>query len=89
MKSGSGTATDKDVSALYAKLSSTEYGLLVTLATFSPESRNFEQGKANLRLIDGDEFVQLNFYHYEQFDSRHKGLLPLRCIYVPQRLDAN
>lgn len=87
VKSGSGTVTDRDVSALYGKLSATEYGLFVTLGTFSPACHSFEQGKANLRLIDGDELVQLIFDHYEQFDSRHKGLLPLRRIYVPQVLD--
>lgn len=86
VKSSSGTATDKDVSALYGKLSAGEYGLFVTLGTFSPSSRTFEQSKSNLRLIDGDELVELIFAHYEQFDSRHKGLLPLRRIYVPQVL---
>lgn len=87
VKSSPGTATDKDVSALYGKLSNGEYGLFVTLGTFSPSSRTFEQSKPNLRLIDGDELVELIFAHYEQFDSRHKGLLPLRRIYVPQVLD--
>lgn len=88
VKSSPGTATDKDVSALYGKLSNGEYGLFVTLGTFSPASRTFEQSKPNLRLIDGDELVELIFAHYEQFDSRHKGLLPLRRIYVPQVLDS-
>lgn len=89
VKSGSGAVTDRDVSALYGKLSSGEYGLFVTLGTFSPECRNFERSKGNLRLIDGDELVDLIFIHYEQFDSRHKGLLPLRRIYVPQVLEAD
>lgn len=88
VKSSPTTATDKDVSALYGKLSAGEYGLFITLGTFSPASRTFEQSKPNLRLIDGDELVELIFAHYEQFDSRHKGLLPLRRIYVPQVLES-
>jgi restriction system protein len=88
VKSSDGTASDKDVSALYGKLSSHgEFGLFITLGTFSPASRNFEQGKSNLRLIDGDELVQLIFQHYEHFDSRHKGLLPLRRVYIPEAID--
>ncbi|BAW00243.1 restriction endonuclease [Lysobacter enzymogenes] len=87
VKSSSSTVSDKDVSALYGKLSPGEYGLFVTLGGYSPACRNFEQGKGNLRLIDGDELVDLIFVHYEQFDARHKGLLPLRRIYVPQVLD--
>jgi Uncharacterized conserved protein len=87
VKSGDGAATDKDVSALYGKLSAGEYGLFVTLGTFTPPSRNFEQSKSNLRLIDGEELVELIFQHYEHFDARHKGLLPLRRVYVPETLE--
>ena len=87
VKSGDGTITDKDVSALFGKLSSGEYGLFFTLGTYSPQCRNFEQGKANLRLIDGDELVDLIFQHYEKFDSRYKSVLPLRRIYVPELID--
>jgi restriction system protein len=64
VKSGDGTATDKDVSALYGKLSAGEYGLFITLGTFSPASRSFEAGKSNLRLVDGGELVELVFRHY-------------------------
>ncbi len=88
VKSSDAVVTDKDVSALYGKLSSDgEFGLFITLGTFSPASRTYEQGKSNLRLIDGDELVQLIFQHYEHFDSRHKGLLPLRRVYVPEAID--
>jgi restriction system protein len=87
VKSGDGAATDKDVSALYGKLSPGEYGLFVTLGTFTPPSRNFEQSKSNLRLIDGEELVQLIFQHYDRFDARHKGLLPLRRVYVPETIE--
>jgi restriction system protein len=87
VKSGEGAVTDRDVSALYGKLSASEYGLFVTLGTFSPPSRNFEQSKSNLRLIDGDELVDLIFQNYEKFDARHKGLLPLRRVYVPELIE--
>lgn len=46
----------------------------------------FEQGKSNLRLIDGEELVGLILQHYEAFDARHKGLLPLRRVCVPEVL---
>ena len=87
VKSSEGTATDKDVSALYGKLSDGEYGLFITLGSFSPSSRSFEQSKGSLRLIDGEELVRLIFQHYDHFDARHKGLLPLRRVYVPEAID--
>jgi restriction system protein len=31
--------------------------------------------------------VDLILQHYEQFDSRYKGLLPLNRVYVPEALE--
>jgi restriction system protein len=87
VKSGDRPASDKDVSALYGKLSAGEYGLFVTLSSFSSHAHSFEQSKGNLRLIDGEELVDLIFQNYERFDARYKGLLPLRSVYVPEPID--
>lgn len=35
-------------------------------------------------LIDGEELVDLILEHYEDFDSRYKGFLPLKRVYVPE-----
>lgn len=72
---------------LYGKVASSEFGLAVTLGTFTARAKSFGKSKSNLRLIDGDELVDLVLQHYEQFDSRYKGLLPLKRVYVPQILD--
>ena len=31
--------------------------------------------------------MDLIFQNYERFDSRYKGLLPLRRVYVPQPIE--
>jgi restriction system protein len=84
VKSGEGSIGDPVVSALYGKVSAGEFGLLLTLGTFTPQAKSFARSKSNLRLIDGDELVNLVLQHYEQFDSRYKGLLPLKRVYVPE-----
>ncbi|MTD93917.1 restriction endonuclease [Hyphomicrobium sp. xq] len=84
VKSGDGSVSDRDVSALFGKLAPGEYGLFVTLGDFSAEALRFERSKSNLRVIDGEEIVQLIFENYEKFDTRHKGLLPLRRVYIPE-----
>ncbi|MCK4393283.1 restriction endonuclease [Candidatus Bipolaricaulota bacterium] len=66
------------------KVDNGEFGLLVTLGTFTPAAKSFARGKSNLRLIDGGELVDLIFEYYEQFDSKYKGLLPLKHVYVPE-----
>lgn len=87
VKSSDGKIGDKDVSALLGKLGANEFGLMVTLGEFSPQALTFAGSKSNLRLIDGDELVNLIFEYYEQFDSRYKGLLPLKRVYVPEVLE--
>lgn len=89
VKSSEGSIGDPAVSALYGKVSASEFGLLVTLGTFTTQATNFAKSKSNLRLIDGDELVQLVFQHYDQFDSHYKGLLPLRRVYVPEAIESD
>lgn len=60
---------------------------MVTLGTFTNQAKSFAHGKSNLRLIDGEELVVLTLQHYGQFDSRYKGLLPLKRVYVPEPLE--
>jgi restriction system protein len=86
VKSTEGKIGDEIVSALYGKVSTNEHGLLVTLGAFTSQAKNFAKSKSNLRLIDGDELVDLILAHYEQFDSRYKGILPLKRVYVPESL---
>jgi len=69
---------DPAVSALYGKIGAGEFGLFVTVGTFTRQAVNFAVSKSNLHLIDGDELVDLVLQHYEEFDSRYKGLLPLK-----------
>jgi restriction system protein len=87
VKSTEGSVGDPVVSALSGKVSQGEFGLLITLGTFTNQARNFARSKSNLRLIDGEELVSLVLQHYEQFDSRYKGLLPLRKVYIPEALE--
>ena len=65
VKSKEGNIGDPDTSALYGKVATGEFGLLVTLGSFTKQARGFAQGKSNLRLIDGDELVDLILRHYE------------------------
>lgn len=87
VKSTEGSIGDPVVSALYGKVGAGEFGLLVTLGTFTPPAKNFARSKSNLRLIDGEELVGLFLQHYDQFDSRYKGLIPLKRVFVPEPLE--
>lgn len=87
VKSGEGNVGDPVVSALYGKVGANEFGLLVTLGSFTNQAINFARSKSNLRLIGGDELVELIFKHYDKFDSRYKAHIPLRRVYVPEFIE--
>ena len=87
VKSGEGSVGDPVVSALYGKVDSSEYGLLIALGTFTNQAKAFARAKGNLRLIDGEELVDLIFAHYDQFDGKYKGLIPLKRVYIPEPLE--
>jgi restriction system protein len=84
VKSTEGSVGDPIVSALYGKVDNEEFGLLITLGTYTTQAKSFARNKSNLRLIDGEELVDLIFEYYDAFDSKYKGFLPLRQIYVPE-----
>jgi restriction system protein len=87
VKSSPDKVSDKDVSALYGKVGYSEFGLLVTLGEFTYPAWQFATGKGNLRLIDGTELVELILEHYDDFDPRYKGIVPLKKVYIPQSLE--
>jgi restriction system protein len=87
VKSTEGSVGDPVVSQLIGKLESGEYGMVVTLGSFTKQALATARSKSNLRLVDGDELVKMVLQHYEHFDSRYKGLMPLRHVYVPEPLD--
>ncbi len=86
VKSTENNISNSTVSELYGNVAHSEFGLFVTLGSFTNPARNFAKGKSNLRLIDGEELVDLVLAHYERFDPRYKGLLPLKKVYVPEPL---
>ena len=66
VKSGENTPTgDPAVKALYGNVAPQEFGLFVTLGSFTNQAKQFACGKANLRLIDQQDLIQLTFQHYK------------------------
>ena len=89
VKSSEGNVGDPIVSALYGKVGPNEYGLLVTTGKFTNQAISFAKSKGNLRLVDGDELIELILSHYDELDSRYKGLLPLKKVYIPESINEN
>jgi len=86
VKSGEGDVNEAAVSELSGKVSEKDFGLFVSAAGFNKRARDFAFPKRNLKLIDGDELVELVYKYYPQLDAKYKGMIPLRSVYIPETL---
>jgi restriction system protein len=87
VKSNDGDITPDKVQALYGNVATGEYGLFITINGFSKKAREFAKSKGNLRIIDGDELIDILLQHYEQLDSKYKAIIPLKNLYVPVQVE--
>lgn len=86
MKSSETSIGDPDLSQFHGKVANDEFGLFVALGGFLQQARRFAASKGNLRLIDGDELVQLIFEKYVHLSSKYHGIFPMRRVYVPEAI---
>jgi len=74
---------EPEVNQLLGTLGEGEFGLFVNLGSYSRAAKLLERNRAKLRLIDGEQIVDLIQEHYEQLSPRYRTLIPLKRIYVP------
>lgn len=86
-KRTTGNTGGPDVQKLMGTLSASgsELGLFVTLGSYSADARHIGRSRQDLRLINGNELVNLIFQHYEKFNPEYKRMLPMRSVYVVER----
>ena len=70
-----------DVRALLGVLRQGDIALFVTSGTFSPDAKNTSTNSREfIRLIDGDEFIEMWQEYYDKMTDEDKNLLPLKRI---------
>lgn len=84
IKSTEGKVGRPEIQALFGTVGAGEHGLVVTLGGYTAQALDFERNNTNLRLIDGQNLLDLILTHYARFDPRYKALMPLKQVYVPQ-----
>lgn len=84
VKSTQGNISGPTVAELLGNLGVGEYGLLVTLGSFTKDAKS--KVKPNIRLIGVATSFSSSFFHYEELDPRYRSIIPLKRMYVPQPL---
>ncbi len=74
---------EPDVSRLLGTLGDGEFALFVTLGSYSRQARIRERNTPRLRLLDGEELVDLILQHYPKLSPSYRTMIPLKQIYVP------
>ncbi|WP_136517809.1 restriction endonuclease [Cellulomonas telluris] len=69
-----------DVQRLVGALGREEFGLFVTLGTYSADAVAAERHNPHLRLLTGSEVVSLVLEHYERLDAKWRTIIPLRPV---------
>lgn len=72
-----------EVNQLLGTLGEGEFGLFVTLGSFSRSAIELERNRPKLRLIDGEAFVAMILENYAKLSPRYRAIVPLKRIYVP------
>jgi restriction system protein len=82
-KRTTGQTPRPEVDQLLGTLGDGEFGLFVNLGSFARGAIELERNRAKLRLINGEQFVDLIFEHYAQLAPRYRSMIPLKQIFVP------
>lgn len=70
-----------EIRSLLGVLRTGDIALFITSGTFSPDARNTAtNAKEFIRIIDGDEFIQLWQDYYDKMPDEDKNMLPLKRI---------
>jgi len=82
-KRTTGQTPRPDVDQLLGTLGDGEYGLFVNLGSFARGAVELERNRAKLRLINGEQFVELVLENYANLSPRYRAMIPLKQIFVP------
>lgn len=74
---------EPEVSQLLGTLGDGEFALFVTLGSYTRQARVRERNTPRLRLIDGEDLVQMVLQNYPKLSPRYRTTIPLKQIYVP------
>ncbi|MGI6218139.1 MAG: restriction endonuclease [Coriobacteriales bacterium] len=83
VKSGSGDVKETTIQSLKGAMREGDYGLFVTLSSYTKNARKYLDNTPIIRGINGAELADLITKYYGQLSEKYRRMIPLKLVYIP------
>ncbi len=83
VKSQDSDIKETTIQSLKGAMMPGDYGVFITLSTFTKNARKYLDANPIIRGIDGDGLVDLILKYYEKLDEKYQDIIPLEKVYIP------
>lgn len=83
VKSSDGNVNESTIQSLKGAMREGDYGLFVTLSSYTANARKYLNNTPIIRGIDGTALAELVLKYYGQMSERYQKLIPLEMVYIP------
>ena len=83
VKSRDGQVRESTIQSLRGAMREGDYGLFITLSTFTKNAQKYLDATPIIRGIDGAQFAELVVKYYDRMDEKWRRYVPLKRVYIP------
>lgn len=87
VKSKDGNVSETTIQSLKGAMREGDYGLFVTLSSYTKNAQKYLDSTPIIRGIDGTALAELVLKYYAQMSERYQKLIPLKMVYIPVPLE--
>lgn len=83
VKSRDGQVRESTIQSLRGAMREGDYGLFITLSTFTKNAQKYLDATPIIRGIDGAQFAELVMRYYDRLDDKWRRFVPPKRVYIP------
>ncbi len=87
VKSKDGNVSESAIQSLKGAMREGDYGLFVTLSSYTKNAQKYLDSTPIIRGIDGNALADLVLKYYDLMSERYQKLIPLKMVYIPVPLE--
>ena len=83
VKSQDANITESTIQSLKGAMREGDYGLFITLSSYTKNALRYLEHTPIIRGISGIELVDLIIKYYDKLNDKHRKMIPLKQVYIP------